>query len=52
VIARRLTAIRSADRILVLSEQGIAEEGSHEELLNRNGIYGKVCRLQLGQAAE
>lgn len=52
MIARRLTAIRSADRILVLSEQGIAEEGSHEELLNRNGIYGKVCRLQLGQAAE
>lgn len=39
VIAHRLTTIRNADRILVLTEEGIAEQGSHEELLEKKGIY-------------
>lgn len=38
-IAHRLTTIQNADRILVLSEGKIAEEGSHEELLDKKGIY-------------
>ncbi len=38
-IAHRLTTVQNADRILVLSEGKIAEEGSHEELLKRKGIY-------------
>lgn len=39
VIAHRLTTIRNAQRILVLTEEGVAEEGTHEELLNKKGIY-------------
>ena len=39
VIAHRLTTIQNAQKILVLTEDGIAEEGTHEELLQRKGIY-------------
>ncbi|MDQ0466340.1 ATP-binding cassette subfamily B protein [Caulobacter ginsengisoli] len=39
VIAHRLSTVRHADRILVLTEQGIAEEGTHEALLARGGVY-------------
>lgn len=39
VIAHRLTTIQNAQKILVLTEDGIAEEGSHEELLAKKGIY-------------
>ena len=39
IIAHRLTTIQNAQRILVLTEDGIAEEGTHEELLQRKGIY-------------
>ena len=38
-IAHRLTTIRNADRILVLSDGRIAEEGSHRELMEKKGIY-------------
>ena len=38
-IAHRLSSIRNSDRILVLTEKGIAEEGNHEELLEKRGIY-------------
>ncbi|AFC30853.1 hypothetical protein PM3016_4069 [Paenibacillus mucilaginosus 3016] len=46
VIAHRLSTIRSADRILVLTEQGIAEEGTHRELLDNGGVYAKLHDLQ------
>ncbi len=39
VIAHRLTTIQNAQKILVLTEEGIAEEGTHEELLQNKGIY-------------
>lgn len=39
VIAHRLTTIRNAGRILVLTEEGIAEQGSHKELMAKKGIY-------------
>jgi len=39
VIAHRLTTIRNARKILVLTENGVAEQGTHEELLERKGIY-------------
>lgn len=39
VIAHRLSTIRNAKRILVLTEDGIAEEGTHETLLEKNGVY-------------
>ncbi|MDE7270410.1 MAG: ABC transporter ATP-binding protein/permease [Acetatifactor sp.] len=38
-IAHRLSSIRNSDRILVLTEDGIVEEGKHQELLNKKGIY-------------
>lgn len=41
-IAHRLTTIQNADRILVLSEGRIAEEGSHRELLEKKGIYHQL----------
>lgn len=41
-IAHRLTTVKHADRILVLGREGIEEEGSHEELLSREGIYYRL----------
>lgn len=48
VIAHRLSTIRSADRILVLENGRIIEQGRHEELLLLNGTYAKLCRMQEG----
>jgi ATP-binding cassette subfamily B protein len=45
VIAHRLSTIKNAERIIVLSEQGIAEEGTHANLLERNGIYAKFYKM-------
>ena len=42
VIAHRLSTIRNAGRILVLTANGIEEEGTHEELLARTGVYAKL----------
>ena len=39
VIAHRLTTIRNAEKILVLTENGIEEQGTHDELINKHGIY-------------
>jgi len=47
VIAHRLSTVRRADRIIVLDHGAIAEEGRHEELLARDGIYAKLYRLQM-----
>jgi len=44
-IAHRLTTIRGADRILVLTEKGIEESGTHQELLEKGGIYSDLYRL-------
>lgn len=45
-VAHRLTTIRNADRILVLTDEGIAEEGSHKELMQiENGIYRKMYEM-------
>ncbi|ABR50728.1 ABC transporter, transmembrane region [Alkaliphilus metalliredigens QYMF] len=46
VIAHRLATIRNADRIMVLTDEGIAEEGSHEELLQQEGIYARLYKAQ------
>ena len=41
-VAHRLTTVRNADRILVLTEKGVEEEGSHAELLRLGGIYSEL----------
>ena len=46
IIAHRLSTIRSADRILVIQDGVIAEEGSHQELLAKNGVYATLYRTQ------
>lgn len=46
VIAHRLSTIENAQRILVLTEDGIGEEGTHEELLARGGIYAGLYKRQ------
>ena len=43
-VAHRLTTVKNADRIFVLTEKGIEEEGSHEELISRGGIYARLYR--------
>ncbi len=45
VIAHRLSTIRNAEKILVMTDDGIAEQGTHEELLGRNGIYARFYAL-------
>ena len=50
VIAHRLSTIKSAERILVLTDEGIAEEGTHEELLEKKGIYEKLYSMQFQRA--
>lgn len=44
-IAHRLTTVKNCDRIIVLTENGIEEEGTHAELMNRGGIYAEMYRL-------
>ena len=46
IIAHRLSTIRSAHRILVVQEGRIAEQGSHEELLEKQGAYARLYHTQ------
>ena len=46
VIAHRLSTIRNAGRIVVLTEDGIAEQGNHNQLLENNGVYAKLYNMQ------
>ncbi|WP_313640442.1 ABC transporter ATP-binding protein [Paenibacillus sp.] len=46
VIAHRLTTIKNADRIMVVNEEGIAEQGRHEELVQAGGIYSRLHQAQ------
>ena len=51
VIAHRLSTIRNADLILVMKDGDIIEQGSHEELLEKNGFYADLYRSQFAQTA-
>jgi len=46
VIAHRLSTIIDADKIIVLDQGRIVEQGSHTELLSTNGTYAKLWRIQ------
>ncbi|WP_226668114.1 ABC transporter ATP-binding protein [Metabacillus litoralis] len=46
VIAHRLATIRNADKIVVVTEDGIAEQGNHEELIKQDGIFANLHRVQ------
>ncbi len=46
VVAHRLSTIVKADRILVIQDKGIAEQGTHKELLEKNGIYAALYKSQ------
>ncbi|GHU85555.1 hypothetical protein FACS1894198_3620 [Clostridia bacterium] len=45
VIAHRLSTIKKAKRILVLTQNGIAEDGTHDELISKNGVYAELYKL-------
>jgi subfamily B ATP-binding cassette protein MsbA len=46
VVAHRLSTVRDADLVVVLSEGRAEEQGSHAELLHRNGLYARLVRTQ------
>lgn len=52
VIAHRLSTIRHADRIFVLEQGQIKEQGSHDQLIDQNGQYAKLWRIQTGESVQ
>ena len=46
IIAHRLSTIKNADRILVLDKGKLVEDGTHEELMNKNGLYAHLYQIQ------
>jgi ATP-binding cassette subfamily B protein len=52
IIAHRLSTVRHADRIIVLTENGIVQRGSHQELMRVTGLYRELYQLQHGVLAD
>lgn len=51
VVAHRLSTIRNVDQILVLDQGKIAEQGTHQELLDQNGVYRRLFEIQFSKQA-
>ena len=51
IIAHRLSTVQKSDEIIVLDQKKIIEQGNHEQLLKRNGIYASLHEIQAGQAS-
>jgi ATP-binding cassette subfamily B protein len=51
VIAHRLATVLKADRIVVMDEGRVVEQGAHHELVAKNGLYARLAALQFGEAA-
>ena len=51
VVAHRLATILSADRILVMEEGRVVEEGTHATLVAKGGLYARLAALQFGREA-
>ena len=49
VIAHRLSTVESADCIVVLQEEGVQEQGTHQELIGRGGVYSGLYRMQFAE---
>ena len=47
VIAHRLSTVKTADTVAVISDGQVVERGNHEELLNKNGVYTALVKRQL-----
>src|SRR5699024_12239542 len=47
IIAHRLATIRNADRIMVVTKEGIVEQGTHKELIEKDGIFAHLHNIQL-----
>ncbi|MBO5352891.1 MAG: ABC transporter ATP-binding protein [Lachnospiraceae bacterium] len=52
IVAQRITAVKNADVIIVLENGKITEQGTHKELLEKQGYYYKIYRIQQGLAGE
>jgi ATP-binding cassette subfamily B protein len=51
VIAHRLATVLKADRIVVMEDGRVVEQGTHAELSTQGGLYAKLARLQFGVEA-
>ena len=49
VVAHRLSTVKNADRIMVITKHGIEEDGTHDELLKNNGLYANLYQYQFKQ---
>lgn len=47
IIAHRLATIKNADRIMVVTKEGITEQGTHDELIERDGVFANLHRVQM-----